>query len=195
LLSDLDDAELLTLSRTRPEAFGEFYRRHAEDLLRFFARRTLDPDVAAELTAETFAQAFASRLRFRDRGQGGVGWLYAIGRHQLGRFYRHGAVDARARARLGMPRREVSNEDYERIEELIDSEGVRDAVAEAFATLPAGQREAMTFRVIEGLTYQEVAQRLRCTEQTARARVSRGLRKLGQLLELESQSKKEVATT
>lgn len=194
MLSDLDDAELLRLSRTRREAFGEFYRRHAENLLRFFVHRTLDPDVAAELTAETFAQAFASRLRFRDRGQGGAGWLYATGRHQLGRFYRHGAVDARARARLGMPRREVSPEDYERIEELIDSKGVRDGVAEAFSALPAGQREALMLRVIDGRTYQEIARTLSCTEQTARARVSRGLRRLARLLDAESEPK-EVATT
>jgi RNA polymerase sigma-70 factor (ECF subfamily) len=194
-LSELDDAELLTLSRTRPEAFGEVYRRHAEGLLTFFARRTLDPEMAAELTAETFAQAFASRLRFRDRGQGGTGWLYAIGRHQLTRFYRRGAVDARARARLGIPRREVSVEDYERIEELIDVERIRGGVAEAFGKLSADQREAMTLRVIEGRSYAEIATTLSCTEQTVRARVSRGLRKLGQLLEPEDASSKEVATT
>jgi len=185
VLPELDDAELLTLSRTKPEAFGELYRRHAEDLLRFFARRTLDPEVAAELTAETFAQAFASRTRFRDRGQGGAGWLYAIGRHQLARFYRQGAVDARARTRLGMPRRELSNDDFERIDELIDFQGVRTGVMEAFAELSKDQRKAMTLRVVEGRGYDEVARLLSCTEQVARARVSRGLRKLGRLLELE----------
>jgi RNA polymerase sigma-70 factor, ECF subfamily len=195
VLSELDDAELLTLSRTRPEAFGEVYRRHAEGLLTFFARRTLDPEVAAELTAETFAQAFASRLRFRDRGQGGAGWLYAIGRHQLGRFYRRGAVDARARSRLGMPRREVSPEDYERIEELVDFERIRSGVPEPFGQLSADQREAMSLRVIEGRSYVEIARTLSCTEQTARARVSRGVRRMARLLDGDDESSKEVATT
>ena len=41
------DSELLIASRTEPEAFTELYRRHAEDLLRYFARRTLDPEAAA----------------------------------------------------------------------------------------------------------------------------------------------------
>jgi RNA polymerase sigma factor (sigma-70 family) len=195
VLSELDDAELLILSRTRPEAFGQLYRRHAEPLLTFFARRTLDPEVAAELTAETFAQAFGSRLRFRDRGQGGAGWLYAIGRHQLGRFYRQGAVDARARAKLGMPRREVSAEDYERIEELVDFERIRGGVADAFGSLPADQREAVTLRVIEGRPYEEIARMLSCTEPTARARVSRGLRRLAGLLESADSTRKEVAAT
>src|SRR5207253_4400150 len=38
MLEDLDDEELLVLSARRPEAFGTFYERHAEPLLRFFAR-------------------------------------------------------------------------------------------------------------------------------------------------------------
>ena len=195
MFSELDDAELLTLSRTRGEAFAEFYRRHAQNLLTFFVRRTLDAEVAAELTAETFAEAFASRSRFRDRGQGGVGWLYAIGKHQLARFYRQGAVDRRARARLGLPSREISPEDHERIEDLIDLREVRSAISEAFASLSSEQREAMTLRVVEGRSYDDVARRLDCTEQAARARVSRGLHRLAALLEsLRPELRAEVTT-
>jgi len=177
------DAELLVLSREQPEAFAVFYRRHAEDLLRYFARRTLDPEAAAELTAETFAEAFASRGRFRDRGAGGAGWLYGIARHELGRYFRAGAVDARARRRLGMPERDLAPEDYERIEELIDFEPLRRALAGALEVLSEDQREAMRLRVIEGRPYGEVAVLLSCTEETARARVSRGLRRVAQALE------------
>jgi RNA polymerase sigma factor (sigma-70 family) len=183
LYAGRDDVELLVLSRDEPEAFGLFYERHAEPLLRYFARRTLDPDAAAELTAETFAQAFASRRRFRDRGLGASGWLYGIARHQLSRFFRTGAVDSRARRRLGMPEREVSTEDYERIEELIDFEQVGRAIGQAFGVLSEEQREALTLRVVEGRSYRELADALRCSEETARARVSRGLRRLAQALE------------
>jgi DNA-directed RNA polymerase specialized sigma24 family protein len=60
-VDERSDTELLLASRAEPVAFVELYRRHAEDLLRYFARRTLDPEAAAELTAETFAEAYASR--------------------------------------------------------------------------------------------------------------------------------------
>lgn len=177
------DAELLVLSGEQPEAFGTLYRRHAEDLLRYFARRTLDPESAAELTAETFAEAFASRGRFRDRGSGGAAWLYGIARHQLGRYLRAGAVDARARRRLGMPERDLSPSDYERIEELIDFTPLRAALADALDVLTEDQREAMRLRVMEERPYEEVARILACSEATARARVSRGLRRITQVLE------------
>jgi RNA polymerase sigma-70 factor, ECF subfamily len=179
-----DDVELIVRSWDEPEAFGVVFERHAETLLGYFARRTLDPEAAAELTAETFAQAFASRRRFRDHGLGAIGWLYGIARHQLGRFHRNGAVDARARRRLGMPEREVSPEDYERIEEMIDFEQIGRAIGQAFSVLSEEQREALTLRVIEGRPYREVAESLRCSEETARARVSRGLKRLGRLIDV-----------
>ena len=176
--NERSDSELLLASRTEPEAFTELYRRHAEDLLRYFARRTLDPETAAELTAETFAEAFASRRNYRDQGVNGVAWLYGIARHRLGRFFRTGRVDAAARRQLGMPERDLPPEDYERIEDLIDFAPIREALVEAFDTLSDDQREATRLRVIDGLGYAEVAERLDCTEQNARQRVSRGLRKL-----------------
>jgi RNA polymerase sigma-70 factor, ECF subfamily len=183
VFEELTDVELLFRSREDPEAFGAFYEQHAVPLLRFFARRTLDPEAAAELMAETFAEAFASRTRFRDRGQGAAGWLYGIGKHELSHYFRRGQVDARARQRLGMPERTVSTEDYERIEELIDFEQVGRAIGQAFSLLSEDQREALTLRVVDGRSYREVAEVLKCTEETARARVSRGLKRLTRTLE------------
>ena len=177
------DAELLLASREDPATFVELYRRHAEDLLRYFARRTLDPESAAELTAETFAEAFASRGTYRDTGANGVAWVYGIARHQLGRYFRAGRVDAGARKKLGMPERDLVPEDYERIEDLIDFAPIRAALAEALETLQDDQREALKLRVIDGLPYPEVASKLHCAETAARQRVSRGLRKLAIVLQ------------
>ncbi len=177
------DAELLTDSREDPGAFVELYRRHAEDLLRYFARRTLDPETAAELTAETFAEAFASRGNYRDTGANGVAWLYGIARHQLSRFFRAGRVARDARMRLGLPAREVSPEDFERIEDLVDFAPLRAALVEALETLAEDQREALRLRVIDGLSYPDVAARLQCAESAARQRVSRGLRRMAMVLQ------------
>src|SRR5215211_2708893 len=96
------DAELLTAARRDPAAFAAFYDRHAVAVLGFFARRTACAATAADLTAETFAQAYASRRRYRDTGDPATAWLFAIARHQLAGFLRRQAVDDRARRRLGI---------------------------------------------------------------------------------------------
>src|SRR5215211_237330 len=53
------DDELLTSRELG--SFAVFYRRHVEGVLAFFARRTRDAELAADLTAETFAGAPPAR--------------------------------------------------------------------------------------------------------------------------------------
>lgn len=178
------DEQLLVLSSDQPELFARFYDRHARRLLTYFVRRTFDPELAADLTAETFAQAFAARRRFRVQEAGGAeAWLYTIARRQLSRARRRSRADTAARHRLGIPIRELDSDDYERIERLIDFEEIGRRVAGALTKLSAEQREAVTLRVVDGRPYAEVARQLGCTELAARARVSRGLRHLEALIE------------
>ncbi|HEY7281601.1 MAG TPA: RNA polymerase sigma factor [Actinomycetota bacterium] len=175
--------ELLADSVERPELFTDFYDRHARDVLGYFARRTLDAEVAAELAAETFAQAFESRARFVVGRGPAEAWLATIARRQLSHYWRRLRVADRARRHLGIPRIALEDEDLERIEALIDFEAIGRAVAAAFSRLSDDQREALRLRVIEGRSYAEAAAALSCSEQVVRARVSRGLRRLAAHLE------------
>lgn len=172
------DAELLRAARRDPEAFGVFYDRHGDALLAFFARRTADAQTAADLTAETFARAFASRRRFRDVGAPATAWLFAIARHQLSGWIRREAVEDRARRRLGLGRVVLDDEQIDRIEALSDVDGVRSALDQ----LPRGLADAVSLRVADDLSYAEVVLRLGCSEGAARVRVSRGLSRLADLL-------------
>ena len=177
------DADLLRASARDAEAFGAFYDRHAVALLAFFARRTADPQAAADLTAETFAAAFVSRRRYRDTGAPAFAWLLGIGRHQLASALRRGRIEDRARRRLGVARAELDDAALERIEELAALDDLRPRVAAALDALPDGTADAVTLRVAEELSYAEVARRLGCSEGAARVRVARGLTRLADLLE------------
>ncbi|HEX5556370.1 MAG TPA: RNA polymerase sigma factor [Gaiellales bacterium] len=167
-----------------PAAFVAVYDQYSEALLRYFARRTLDPEVAFDLTAETFAAAFATRERFDPARGDEAAWLYGIARHQLGSYLRRLQVESRARERLGLPNRPLASGDHERIEEMIDFASVGRQVRSALEDLPAEQREAVVYRVIDELSYTEIAERAGCSEDAARARVSRGLRLLARTLTL-----------
>lgn len=57
------------------------YERDAESVLVFFTRRTLDVEVALDLTAETFAQAWRGWPQVRGETPGEMGgWLFTIAR-------------------------------------------------------------------------------------------------------------------
>ena len=164
------------------EAFLRVFRERGQGLLGYFARRTFDPHVAADLTAETFAVAYQSRAKFDpSRGEPGA-WLYGIAQHLLGSYRRTFRVERTARDRLRLPDRPLSSEDCDRIEQLIDFEAVGRQVAEALRELAVDQREAVSLRVVDGLSYEQVAVRVGCSQEVARARVSRGLRQLAELL-------------
>jgi RNA polymerase sigma factor (sigma-70 family) len=173
------DEELLVFSGDEAEQFVAFYDRMLPGLLGYFVRRTFDAQIAADLSAETLADAFASRGRFRDRGEGSASaWLYSIAHRKLSHFLRRRRVEDGARRRLGLGQVELERDDIDRVEALIDFEQVGRAVAAAFDELRPKQREAVRLRVIEGKSYAEIAGALGCSEDVVRARVSRGLKRL-----------------
>jgi RNA polymerase sigma factor (sigma-70 family) len=159
---------------------AELYDRHAEAILAFLVRRTWDPEVSVDILAETFAVALEGRHRFRGRGREAAGgaWLYGIARHQLADHFRRDGAQRRALARLGIVRRPLTDVEYERIEELAGSCELRNRVAEEMDALPVDQREAVRLRVVEEQGYQTLARTLDISQDTARARVSRGLQAL-----------------
>jgi RNA polymerase sigma-70 factor (ECF subfamily) len=182
----MEPTTALRRSARDPAAFTAVYDEHAQAMLVFFARRTFDAEVAADLTAETFALAFRQRRRFRGRtDEEAGGWLYAIARRQLGRFRERGAVERRALRRLGVERAPLADGEQERVEELAGLEDLRARVGAAVDELSPAVGEALRLRVVDELPYCEVARRLAITEQAARARVSRALRGLTNQLSTE----------
>lgn len=166
------------------DAFSELYRREGESVLIFLTRRTWDGETALELTAETFALALRSWRKL-----GGLGpeqqraWLFTVARRQLARYLRRATVERRAVQRLGMQIPQVDNDDLLLIERRAGLPELRRTVATELARLSSSQREALRLRVVEERSYREISLQLGVSEQTARARVSRGLRALAHALE------------
>lgn len=174
------DAQLIREARDDPEAFAQLYGRHASAIYAWLAART-QPRIAVELTAETFAQAAVSLVRFRDRAGGSAApWLYGIAKNLLRRYVEKERIETRARRRLGVEMR--TYDDFERVEERAFAEQVRPRLAPALAALPAAQRDALRLHVVDELPYAAVANRLGCSEVAARLRVMRGLNRLAQAI-------------
>ena len=153
--------------------FTAFYREHVRGLTGFFLHRTGDPELAMDLTAETFAAALAGRRRFDPRKGTESMWLYGIARHKLARALERGRVEDRARRRLGMAPLVLDDEAIERVEACREGRAV-----ELLGELPEEQRDAVRQRVLDERGYGEIAARARTSEAVVRKRVSRGLAEL-----------------
>jgi len=163
------DEQLLTARDAA--SFELFYLRHVDSMLGFLARRTGDPELAADLCAETFAAALAGRHRFRPGAGAAAAWLFGIGAKKLADAHRRGYAERRARRRLGMERIDLSDADLARIERL----GEGDDARVLMDRLAPDQREAIKARVLEERPYHEIAGELDTSEAVVRKRVSRGL--------------------
>jgi RNA polymerase sigma factor (sigma-70 family) len=166
------DSDDLLLAAPDATSFERFYVRHVDALLGYFARRTGDPELAADLTAETFAAVLATRHRYRpEKGAAGA-WLYGIALKKLADAQRRGYAERRARRRLGMERLELTDEDVARIERLADDQTVSLLVER----LAPDQRDAVVAHVVDERSYEDIAGELHTSEAVVRKRVSRGLR-------------------
>lgn len=164
------DSDLLEAARTDPHAFRELYDRYAGRMHAFHLARCSDYEAAHDLTAETFAQAWFARTRFRDEAGGSAGpWLFAIARHVLVTSVRRRRLERAACERLGLL--DQLDRSPAREPDELWLAGLDDALAE----LPSGQRAAVELRVIDDLDYDGVAARLDTTPAAARVRVHRGL--------------------
>lgn len=172
---DRSDDDLLLAARREPEAFAVFYRRHVRALAAYFWRHSGDAETTADLTAETFAAALAGCGRFDPTRGPAIGWLYGIAHRQLGSVRRRGAVEQRARRRLGMARLQLDDEELERVEADAVLEGPQARVLSVLAELPDDQRTAVEARVLRELDYAQIAAACGASEPVVRKRVSRGL--------------------
>jgi RNA polymerase sigma factor (sigma-70 family) len=154
----------------------ELYRSHARRIAGYLMRATGDPEVAADLTAETFAAALLSRGRYRADMGAPTTWLYAIAAHKLKDWRRSGYAEDRARRRLRIERPALDEADVAEFTRLAD-EVRADALLDE---LPADQRSALRARVLDGRAYDEIAVAEGISEAAVRQRVSRGLSSLRQ---------------
>jgi RNA polymerase sigma-70 factor, ECF subfamily len=186
----------LRRSAQDPEAFGVFYDAFFADLLSYLTRRTCDAEAGLDLTAESFAQAYLSRHRFRGSSdREAAAWLYRIAKRQLARYFMRGKAERVARERLGLERPELDQESERQIERFAALDDLRATLRMELSELSPGHREAVRLRVVDELPYREVARRLAISEPAARARVSRALKTLAGALDRNRTQLREETVT
>ena len=176
-----DDAALLRLARRDPEAFACFYRRHVHAVHAKIARAVENEQIALDLTAEVFARALERVHGFRGvRTASGAAWIHAIADRLLLDHYRRRGVAARASRRLAIEAPVLGENDPGLARLFAENDAM--PLERALAGLPDRQREAVCLRLLDDLSYAEIAARFGISQEATRQHVSRGLRTLNHRL-------------
>lgn len=175
------DNELLeAFLNGRESAFTELVHRHEDRIFALALKMMGNRADALDATQDTFILAFRQAAKFRGESAFGT-WLYRIGinacRDQL-----------RKRKRLPEPEEEVPEADEVRaggaaIEDLVSD---RLDVKSALAELNDDYREAVCLHDLGGIPYEEIASITGVSIGTVKSRISRGRKRLGELLEQQS---------
>lgn len=178
----LSDIELLAATKAGDgPAFGVFYRRRRGIVLAYLSRRTGNPELTADLLAETFATALAAVLDSqREPPRQPVPWLLTIAHNKLTDSMRRRQVEAAARGRLEMEPLPLGDEDLAEIEAIAAE---TDLLAALAGLLPPDQLAALRARVLDERAYEEIASDLKTSKAVIRKRVSRALRTLRSQME------------
>jgi RNA polymerase sigma factor (sigma-70 family) len=152
----------------------EWYEAYGTSVYNYFRFHVPLPDVAEDLTAETFLKVIRAADRF-DPGRGTAKtWILAVARNVLGDWRRR----ARLRQYVALGTMHDLAHDAPSPEERLLREEEAGRLLDAVAALGDADRELIGLRYGSGLDTAEVAQLLGISEGSVRTRLWRALAKL-----------------
>ncbi|HEX8155526.1 MAG TPA: sigma-70 family RNA polymerase sigma factor [Thermoanaerobaculia bacterium] len=141
-----DDAALVARAgRGDDDAFREIFERHHRFVYRFLYAMTGNHHEAEELLQQTFIAAHGGLTSLRHEARLTT-WLCAIARNLAAKSYRRAAreIDVEV-ASLQTPERALLDDELSR------------AIAHALLELDEDKRTVFTLKMIQGLSYEEIA--------------------------------------
>jgi RNA polymerase sigma-70 factor (ECF subfamily) len=168
-----EDGRILESSVRSPERFTPIFDKYFPQVHAYVARR-LGPDLADDLSSETFLIAFRQRDRFDSRSGVVRAWLYGIATNLIRRHRRDEVRAWKATAKLPLPGPAGGHE--ERVAAQVTAESAGRQLAAALAKVSAKDREVLMLVALGGLSYDEVAAALGIAYGTVCSRLSRARR-------------------
>ena len=154
-----------------------------------YIRRRVGRDAADDVSAATFAAAYADWGRF-DPARPIRPWLYGIATNLLRRHHRDEERKLRAYARTGVD--PVSSPDESEVVRRLDANAQQRALAVALADLRPDEREVLLLHAWAELSDEEIAAALSLPLGTVKSRLHRTRQRLRNQLEAIGESANET---
>lgn len=158
---------------SRKRRFANMYNTYADDIYRYLLVHVRDPELAEDLTADTFVKAW-TRIESFDFKQPRP-WLYTIAKNTMMDHWRKKHPE---------PLEDEEHEsDADPLDILVEKKMSADAVKAAMVHLPEEMRSIVTLRFMLGYSAKKTAESLGTTEGNVRVIQFRALKKLKGLLQ------------
>ena len=159
--------------------FETLYREYYQKVYAFLYRLCADPDLAEDLTQETFLQAYKSFHKFRGDCEVFT-WLAAIGKHTYFKYLKKKKLHLDAANLELVAQSYLQNEDSP--EEHIHRKDVEKAVRKVVENIPKKYRDVDLLRIYAELPFSQIAQSLKISESSAKVIYFRAKKMLMEVL-------------
>ena len=153
-----------------PDRSEEAFRRHYAQLFRYVRRRTPDDFEAEDVTQAVFVDAAQRLGDFTPGASPVLAWLYTVAQRRL-------ADRARRLAHQHASLRELEQTRLAPAETAYGPD-VAAALRGAIAALPETQRAVVVMKLLRGLSFAEIADRVGTSEAACKMRFARGVEAL-----------------
>ena len=172
------------------EAFSDLYEHNYRMIFNYILYNTTDIEIALDLTAETFLKAFRFRGRFDYKRASFSSWLFGIASKEIAMYFRK-----QSREHAFPISNFTFSSDVEDARRSVNQEEIADAriqleicdefmdLSLALRELPEKSREILTLRLIDDLSFEEIASMLCKKVETVKSRYYRTLKKLRKILQ------------
>lgn len=184
--SDINEEELIESSRNGDrEAMEKLIQPYEDMIFRFLVSRLNNPHDAADLTQNTFIKALRGLPKYRHEGNFKA-WLFQIARNESLNFinkrnrFSTATVDDEGVSRFENEVDETTLPADRQIAEDERKQGIRDCIAE----LPENEREVVSLRLDQDITFREIADLTMAPLNTVLGRMRNASRRLRDCLTL-----------
>ncbi len=156
------------------KAFEKLYDKHYEAIFRYAYQRMDSKEDAADVTSQVFIKAMTNIKKYKFMGFKFSSWLYRIAKSETYQFLKNQSKS---------PTLNVQTEYLEQLSEEIDvpvSIGNQDLI-NALSELEDNEIELIEMRFFEQRSFKEIAEILELTENNAKVKTHRVIKKMQKL--------------
>lgn len=173
----MQELQWVKYAKEDPKGFEPLYSKYYEQIFRYVYQRMDDKDMAYDVTSQVFLKALNNIHRYEYRGVPFASWLYRIAKSELYQSFRDKKAD-----------RTVNVESmhlFEMIEEWEEdtTDENRAALLKVIAALDEEDVALVEMRFFEKRSFKEIGEILEITENNAKVKTHRVVKKMRKLFE------------
>ncbi|MBD0378071.1 MAG: RNA polymerase sigma factor [Flavisolibacter sp.] len=183
-----EEQQLVREAKISNESFAKLYDCYYIKILGYVFRRTLDIELAKDITSETFLKAYSNIEKFQWKGISFSSWLFKIATNELNMLNRKkkyapaSLEDLKAAIIYDRTDKSALEEEKKELERQLQQSKDFINVQQKLLLLPVKYQEVIALRYFEEKSIKEIAAILDSKEGTIKSLLSRGIEKLKKLV-------------